>query len=367
MANSTAPQAPPCCPNPGCPFHRGATPSWRFVRAGFFPRQHPPHRIQRFQCCHCRRHFSEQTFRTTYWLRRPELLAATFHRLVGGSAFRQIAREFECSPQTIAAHSARLGRHCLLFHERARPRGAPAEPLALDTFVTFEYSQYHPTGFHVLAGRDSHYFHGFTDSELRRSGSMTARQKRRRAQLEARHGRPDPRSTEREVSALLGIVVPEPGARLVLHTDEHQDYPRALRRLTHLQVEHHTISSRAARTTRNPLFAINLIDLLIRHSVANHRRETIAFAKRRQGAADRLWVMLAWRNYVKSFSERKRGASPAMRAGVCQRRWKVPELLGERLFPSRVRLPERWAKYYWRLVRTRMIPRGVAHTRRYAA
>src|SRR5712671_2912433 len=121
MAHATAPASPPFCPHPACRFHRAATPSWHWVRDGFYRRQQCPHRIQRYQCCHCRRHFSEQTFRTTYWLRRPELLVPTFNRLVGGSAFRQIAREFECSPQTIATHSARLGRHCLLFHERRRP------------------------------------------------------------------------------------------------------------------------------------------------------------------------------------------------------------------------------------------------------
>ena len=42
----------------------------------------------------------------------------------------------------------------------------------------------------------------FTDSELRRSGRMTAAQKRERARREAALGRPDPRSIEREVAAL---------------------------------------------------------------------------------------------------------------------------------------------------------------------
>ena len=102
MTDTTAPQAPPFCPNPECPYHRGATASWRWVRNGYFSRRCSPRRIRRFRCCHCRRHFSEQTFCTTCWLKRPELLVPTFHRLVGCSGFRQIAREFECSPQTIA-------------------------------------------------------------------------------------------------------------------------------------------------------------------------------------------------------------------------------------------------------------------------
>ena len=366
MSTTDAPQSPPYCPNPSCAYHHGCNAQWRWIRAGFFTRAAAPHRIQRYQCRHCRRHFSEQTFRTSYWLKRPELLVPTFHRLLGCSALRQIAREFAASPQTVAAHAARLGRHCLLFHERHRPRRPIEEPLALDSFQSFEYSQYHPTLYHVLAGRHSHFFYGFTDSECRRSGSMRPGQKRRRAALEARHGRPDPRSIELEVAQLLATVARQP-QRLDLATDEHIDYPRALRRLGHLQVAHTTISSRAARTTRNPLFEINLLDLLIRHCGANHKRETIAFSKRRQGAAERLWVLLVWRNWIKSFSERRRDATPAMRLGLAGHRLSVARLLAERLVPTRIELAPRWARYYWRQTVTRMIPNGVLHRRRYAA
>jgi len=360
-----APQAPRFCPNPQCPFHQPGNAAWPWKRAGFFARLAPPRRVQRYQCRHCRRHFSAQTFRTTYWLKHPELLAPVCHRLLGCSGFRQIAREFQVSPQTVLGLAARLGRHCLLFHAAHRPRTPSAEPLALDSFESFEWSQFHPTRYHVVAGRDSHFFYGFTDSECRRSGRMTRAQRRQRARLEARYGHPDPRSTEREVAALLALVAPYP-QRLELHTDQHSDYPRALRRLPHLAVTHRTISSRAARTPRNPLFPVNLLDLLIRHSGANHKRETIAFSKRRQSAIERLWVFLVWRNWIKSFSERKRDGSPAMRLGLSERRLSVGELLAARLFPTRVRLAARWARYYWREIATRALPNGTRHQRVFA-
>jgi len=365
MDSHAAPWQPPFCPNPHCHFHRVPNPRWPWKRAGSFARHTAPQRIQRFQCRHCRRHFSTQTFSTTYWLRRPDLLEPVFHRLLGCSALRQIAREFAVSPQTVLRHAARLGRHCLLLHQQLRPRGPIAEPLALDSFESFEFSQYHPTRYHLLAGRHSHFCYGFTDSEIRRSGRMTARQKRRRATLESTLGRPDPRSTEHEVAALLALAAPRPQA-LVLHSDEHTDYPRALRRLRHLAVTHHTISSRAARTARNPLFEVNLLDLLLRHCGANHKRETIAFSKRRQSAIERLWVFVVWRNYVKSFSERRRDASPAMRLGRLARRLTVRELLAGRRFPTRIRLPERWRRYYFREVPTRRIPHGARHSLTYA-
>lgn len=366
MREDSRSNAPPFCPNPDCHFHRLDRPRWWFVRAGYFTRHRPPRRIQRYRCRHCGRYFSDQTFSTTYWLKQPHLLIPLFHRLLGCSGIRQIAREFAVSPTTILGQAGRLGRHCILVHQRLRPVGPVTEPLALDSFISFEFSQYWPCAFHLVAGRNSHFFYGFTDSPLRRSGRMTDRQRRRRTELEARYGRPHPRAIERDVSQLLAMVAPHPQA-LTVHTDEHRDYPRALRGLAHLTIRHETISSRAARTPHNPLFEINLLDLLIRHSDAAHKRETIAFAKRRQAALWRMAVFLVWRNYLKHFSERKRNGTPAMRLGVVTSPLTVGVLLAQRLFPTRERLPERWAKSYAGLVPTAQIPNGRSHRLKYAA
>ncbi|MFN8589375.1 MAG: hypothetical protein U0704_16405 [Candidatus Eisenbacteria bacterium] len=365
MTTTPAPQAPPFCPNPRCPFH-AAPHGWRYQRDGHHCRLAPPHRVQRYRCCHCRRRFSDQTFRTTYWLKRPELLLPVFHGLLSCSCLRQLARAQECSPQTVLLHANRLGRHCQLFHEQLRPRGGIPESVAMDGFFSFEYSQYHPTSYNVLVGRRSYFLYGFTATELRRSGSMTRAQKAYRKQNEARLGRPDPRATEKDCAELLAIAAPEPQA-LELHTDEHQDYPRAIARVAHLNIAHHTVSSRAARTTSNPIFSVNLNDMVTRHSDASHKRETIAFAKRRQMSIWRMAVFLVWRNYMKWASERRHQDTPAMRLGITDHRLTPKEVLARRLFPGRVKLPERWSEYYWGRVQSREVPNGRQHTLRYAA
>jgi len=125
-------------------------------------------------------------------------------------------------------------------------------------------------------------------------------------------------------------------------------------------------SSKDPRTPQNPLFPVNLTDLLLRHGGANHKRETIAFSKRRQGAAERLAIFQVWRNFIKHFSERKRDATPTQRIGVMSRMLTAAEVLAERLFPSRVRLPNRLEVYYRRETRTRMIPRFRRHRCVYA-
>lgn len=365
MTQTAAPQAPPFCPNPGCPFHT-APAAWRYQRDGYHCRLAAPHRVQRYRCCHCRRRFSDQTFRTSYWLKRPELAVPVLHGLLSCSCLRQIARAHECSPQTVLLHANRLGRHCQLFHEQLRPRAGIAESVAMDGFFSFEYSQYHPTSYNVLVGRRSYFLYGFTVTELRRSGTMTKAQQRYRRENEARLGRPDPRATEKDCAELLAIVAPVPQS-LELHTDEHRDYPRAIARASHLEVAHHTVHSRAARTTSNPIFSVNLNDLVTRHSDAGHKRETIAFPKRRQMSIWRMAVFQVWRNYMKWSSERRHRDTPAMRLGLTDHRLKPQEVLAVRLFPSRVRLPERWAEYYRGEVKSREMPNGRAHTLQYAA
>ncbi|MFH1844182.1 MAG: hypothetical protein ABIF77_13325 [bacterium] len=128
---------PPFCPNPNCQFHRDISSGWQYKKIGFFHRLAPPHRIQRYFCKHCRVSFSRQTFSTTYYLKRPDLLARIFMKTVGGMANRQIARD-----------------------------------LVVDGFESFEYSQYFPIHHHLAVDTETSFFIYFTDSELRRKGRM---------------------------------------------------------------------------------------------------------------------------------------------------------------------------------------------------
>jgi len=355
--------APAFCPNPCCDSRTKSAP-WRYKKKGFFFRDQKPRRIQRYLCHHCGRNFSSQTFETSYWLRHDRLLEPLFKRLVACSGLRQIAREMAVSHSTIQRLTERLGRHCLLFHERMRPRTVPAEPLVLDGFRTFEHSQYWPMDLNLLVGT-SHYVYGFNDAELRRSGAMRPSQQRKRAMLEKKHGCPDPRATRRQVEELLRRVVP-PGGAAVIRSDEHHAYPRAMRRLRDRTFQHETISSKAARTTQNPLFPVNLADLLLRHCSANHKRETIAFSKRRQGALYRAAIWAVWKNYIKSLSENRRDAPPAKKLGLIQRALTVRQVLANRLLPDRENISGWLEACYFGQIPTRAIGACRMHRAKYA-
>ena len=365
MPSHIANYRPRFCPNPACDSHTNPR-GWRYVRCGTYLRTCPRvRRVQRFRCSHCRRSFSRQTFQTTYWLRRPELLATIAERLVAGSGFRQIARSLGCSPTTVMTHAARLGRHCMLFLEAHRPKGAPQEPVVVDGFESFAFSQYYPLHLNLAVGADSHFVYGLTESELRRKGRMRPDQKEKRAKEEKAFGRPQARDIERGMTRLLELVS-SPGKTTVLRSDEHQAYPRAVRALSDREFQHAVTPSKQARTPSNPLFPVNRQDLMLRHCGANHRRETIAFSKCRASVIERGFLQAVFMGFMKSFSEKKQDATPAQRLGLVDHKLGVRELLRNRLFATRTRLPEIWQRYYERRVLTRRIPNGKLHQLRYA-
>jgi hypothetical protein len=87
------------------------------------------------------------------------------------------------------------------------------------------------------------------------------------------------------------------------------------------------------------MFACDLLHGLARHSMAAHRRETIAFGRRLNALVLRIYGFAAWRNFVKRRSERRHNdTTPAMMLGLSDRRWTWRQLFAWRLFPNRYRL-----------------------------
>ena len=284
--------------------------------------------------------------------------------VVGCMANRQIARALGCSPATVAHHLARLGRHCMLFQARDLDRVAVTGEVVIDGFESFELNQYFPLHHNVAVAVDTGYFLYHTDSELRRKGRMTPHQKQRRAELERQYGRPNPRAVAIGVRELLETIT-EKHTSMTVRSDDHRAYPRAMRGLA-CQITHRITSSKARRDQRNPLWEVNLLDLMIRHSTAAHKRETIAWAKRRQASAEKLSIFQVWRNYVKRRWENGPDVSSAMLEGLARRRLSITDLMRQRLFPGRIRVPPRWRLYYERRVETVALGVNRRHTLTYA-
>ena len=257
--------------------------------------------------------------------------------------------------------AGRLGRHALLMLAAERPRGPVDEALVIDGFESFAYSQFHPLHLNIAVGSKSHFTYAFTLAALRRKGRMTQQQKRVRLKLEFRHGVPDPKAIEKSIADLVRIAAPF-AKELGIISDEHPAYPRGFKRLEGIKVTHVQISSKVARTYLNPLFPVNLMDLLLRHNSANHKRETIAYSKRHQAAIERAAWLIVWRNWGKPYSENHGGGTPAMRARLCEGPLSVRKLLDGRRFFTRTAVPGSWQEYYRRGIDTP----GIDNPRRHA-
>ncbi len=360
---------PPHCPNSACP-HYSPTPAWRPARDGFFRRPSDGLIFQRFRCPHCSRRFSTRTFQPDYWLKRRDALLDVARLCTEGPGLRQIARILGLSHATVMRLVARAGRHCLLFHREMLAASPLTDAIVIDGFESFEFSQFFPMHINLAVQPSSWFIRHFTDSPLRRKGTMTAAQRIRRAELEALLGRPDPKAVELGIFELLRTVLADPpvsgGHEVLIHSDDHPAYHRALVRLRKLpglpNLHHDVTPSTERRTASNPLFPVNLADLLLRHGQANHRRETIAFSKRRQAALERVAVFTVWRNAIKSRRENAPGETAAMAAGVLTRALEWSDVFLRRVFPRREVLPGRWWDYYWGRIRTAALG---AHQRRH--
>jgi transposase-like protein len=351
---------PPFCPNPNCLHHNNSGDQWPFKKIGFFRRLSAPHRVQRFTCKSCRKSFSTQTFSTSYYQKRPDLDTQIIMKTAGGMANRQIARDLNVSPETVNRHIARLGRHCMLFHSRMMKNSPPVKEMVVDGFESFELSQYFPIHHHVAVEKGSDFFLYFTDSPLRRKGRMTKHQKRRRKELEALYGRPDPKAIEKDMRETLEVALDGQPVATVF-SDEHPAYRRSIKAMS-AKISHRVTPGAAHRDKNNSLWEVNLLDLLIRHGNANHKRETIAWSKRRQASSERLAILLVWRNYMKGRREKIRGSpTPAMERGMMDHPLAIGELLEKRLFRTRCELPPRWSKYYDRVIWTRGLPKNRRH------
>jgi hypothetical protein len=288
-----------------------------------------------------------------------------FNKTIGGMANRQAARDLKVSPGTVDRQIARLARHCILFHQKMMKSSPPVKDVVVDGFESFELSQYFPIHHHTAVEKETDFFVYFTDSELRRKGRMTRAQKKRRSELEKMLGRPDPKAIEKDMKELLEVVL-EGNEEAVVYSDEHPAYLRSLKQIE-TYIDHRITPGKEHRDKNNALWEVNLLDLLIRHCCANHRRETIAWSKRRQASAERLVILLVWRNYMKGRREKVRGSpTPAMERGMMGQPLEIGNLLEKRIFRTRTEIPQRWAQYYDRVIETRALVVNRRHELNYA-
>jgi hypothetical protein len=296
----------------------------------------------------CKRTCSRQTFSTTYYLKRPELLVAVASGLAACSCHRQIARSSHCAKTTVTRMADRLGRHAILFHSRCNAQlPTLSEAVVHDHFEGFIGRQDRALGIGTAVGASSRYVYDIDPAPHRGSGRRPDR--KQKDETTVRGNRPYVWSIKRSIRGLIPHVLE--GRQLVLRVDGRLDYRVALRdpvlgsRVT-LQAFPNPErgpkgTPRSSEAVRRDLamFPVDQLHQLLRHSCSDHKRETIAFGRRLESILGRAHLMAVWKNFIKARSERAPDrTTPAMRLGLTDERWRFERVLSRRLFPHRERV-----------------------------
>jgi hypothetical protein len=281
--------------------------------------------------------------------------------LVNGAAHRQIARMVGCAPSTVTRQSARLGRHSLLLMVLALQHLAQdREDTVLDHAESFEGSQNDPFAIATLTGSRSWFWYGVDGSRHARTGRRTVFQEAKRALRPPREPLGGYVESARRLLATRVRFSGQTGSLRVICDDMH-DYRRAVRvpqlrdRVRLLVYPNPERGPRGAprsaraRIRDAAMFPNDLLHGLMRHSLAHHHRETIAFHRRINAAMERHFLMAGWRNFVKKLAERRsENVTPAMRKHLTDERWTWERFFARRLFPDRLPVPPSWREIYRR-------------------
>ena len=272
-------------------------------------------------------------------------------------------------------NAARLGRHAILLLATARREieGRVDEPLVLDHFETFEFTQDYPFGVATLVGSQSWYVYDLDPAPHGRSGHITESQLRRVRARPPRRGHGGYVGSTRRVLQRVQDLTSRDGTIRIIG-DGHAAYDQALRDPSlrrPLRLERYpnpprgpkgSPRSEAARRRDERLFPVDLLHKILRHSLAHQRRETIAFGRRLNALMERFFLAALWRNFVKRRSERAaRSGTPAMRLGLARERWPWSRVFSRRLFPARTPTPPTWARLYRRLWTSPLYPNNSRH------
>jgi hypothetical protein len=287
-------------------------------------------------------------------LKRRKLLVTVASGLAACSAHRQIARSAQCAKTSVTRMAERLGRHAILFHIRSL-ESVPgiSESIVHDHFEAFIGRQDQALGIGTAVGADSWFVYDVDPAPHRGSG----RRPDRKAATSLTASKPYVASIRRTFHALLPrVCAPNP---LRVRVDGRVDYQvavltRALRERVQLTVYPNpkrgpkgSPRSPEAKLRDWAMFPVDQLHQLLRHSCADHKRETISFGRRLESILGRAHLMAVWKNFIKVRSERQPiRKTPAMWLGLAEERWSWERVLSRRLFVSRASVPTSRLKLY---------------------
>jgi hypothetical protein len=346
---------PPYCPNAQCRNHEDAPENFWF-RHGSKRIKRFPYRALKYCCKNCKKVFTGSCFKIHYRQKRWDGNLLIFKEHRKGVSKREIARELGCSERMVRRRMIRLARWCLLKHAKFCENLQIREPIVYDGLENFSYSQFDPNNVNHAVGKESLFTYDFNFCPLNRKGRLSEAQVLKLRELDKKYGR-YPKNVIRTSTKSIFERLFAKSQDLVIYSDRHFQYRRVLELdMPTAKILHLRTSSKVVRNYRNPLFAVNNIDMQARHNLAAFKRETIAFAKHSVAMMESFVLYMAYRNYMRpKFWGTHRSdplcsiRSPAMELKIAPKIFKFDEFFSERVPRSHVQLNDDWAMLYARI------------------
>jgi hypothetical protein len=324
---------PPFCTNESC-LSRAPDGIFLWHRAGFFARQADGRRVQRFRCRTCRQRFSTQSYRLDFRQQKPHVNRSLLSCLISKVTHRQTARVLHIDRKTVHRRLRCFGPALRDWHEvflrRAQRRGGLRGSYSLDELETYEQDRrLQPVTVPVLIHRKTRFVIHLETAALAPRGNLSPSDQFRRDLRAAKCGprRSGSRAAVRSCLEKLRAVHAS-GAMLELVTDQKSTYPVLAKEIFGNRIAAHVQeSSRRARNTLNPMFAINHTLAMLRDHISRLVRRSWAASKLHDQLQVHAWCWIAWRNYVRPVTNDRPRVSAAMALGLAFRRYSGADLL----------------------------------------
>ncbi len=330
---------PPRCPVPNCPTAAPGGPAFEWSPRGSYRRKCDRRTVPRFDCHVCEHSFSVQTFRVNYRLHRPELIEPMFDAFVSKTTQRQTARIVVCTRTTVRRYLLRLAEHSRDFQvavlDRAAARGGISGRFQLDELETFEQNRRKkPVTMPVLIEAACRFtLHGETAPlPARSSGRATALEGTLEHETQVDVRKSGSREAVKQCFAVLARVASK-AEKVDVSTDQKSSYATVLEELMPGRYVHHTYSGRAERSTANPLWPINHTLAMLRDGMSRLVRRSWAASKDRVWLAHHLWIWIAYRNYIRGYTNKQKRVTSGQLAGVVARRFTKSNFFEWRVAP----------------------------------
>ncbi|MFZ3229073.1 MAG: hypothetical protein WA160_02620 [Pseudobdellovibrio sp.] len=276
------------------PKHCPACESLNFIRKGYYFVKILRSKKRRYQCKECKCYFSNQTFHSTYYQRRPDLNEKVFQLLVSGNTQQRSAELLKCSPTTVARKLQWLAKY--------KKNELIANPMhiQIDEMESIEHTKLKPLTI-PLCVTDDYKILGITVGKIPAKGHF--------AELaRAKYG---PRENEREkvlrelFDHLKSVLKITP---LSITTDAHPLYPKLVKEFFP-EVNHVIVVSRKMKEKKrelihnkivkkifDPMFALNQRCAKIRSDIRRMTRRSWCTTKNIENLKKHLYLYKIYNN-----------------------------------------------------------------------